>query len=363
MTLARTGVGLFAGAVGVGRVGGSARAGARSDHRAALRTLGRLAPVVALVGCAGAPSTVDPRGPAAGRIADLWWLMLVLSGLVFALVVGGLLWALFRRGRGPVDPRVLTDDHGARRFLQIGTAATAAVLVGLLAATLPAMRWLGGQVSAADTTIDVVGHQWWWEVRYPQGFVTANELHVPVGRPVQIRLGADDVIHSFWVPQLQGKMDAIPGRSNTTWLQADRPGEYRGPCAEYCGVQHAHMQLIVVAEPAVAYDAWLEAQRRPAVQPTEPARLRGAQVFARTGCIVCHTIRYGSAEVGGKAGPDLTHVASRRTLAAGRLENTRDALAGWIADPQGLKPGNLMPRLDLDADDLRDLVEHLAALE
>jgi cytochrome c oxidase subunit 2 len=319
---------------------------------------------LALAGCAGAPSTMAPRGPAAARIADLWWLMLALATAVFALVVGGLLWALFRPGRGRVDPVIVPVDRGPQRFLLVGSLATGAVLLALMAVTFPAMRWLGAG-AAVETTVEVIGHQWWWEVKYPQGFATANELHVPVGQPVQINLGAEDVIHSFWVPQLQGKMDAIPGRSNTTWIQADQPGEYRTLCAEYCGIQHAHMDLIVVAESAAQYGAWVDAQRRPAAQPSDPARLRGAQAFARVGCIACHAVRYGSgaAGVGGALGPDLTHLASRRTLAAGRLENNPDNLAGWLANPQALKPGNQMPRLDLSADDLRDLVDYLSRLE
>jgi cytochrome c oxidase subunit 2 len=192
--------------------------------------------------------------------------------------------------------------------------------------------------------------------------VAANEIHVPAGRPVQVNVTSEDVIHSFWVPQLMGKLDMIPGKTNTTWLQADQPGAYRGECAEYCGVQHAHMAFLVVAEPPEQFAAWLEGQRQPAAEPTEPLAREGAQAFAREGCISCHEIRYGASPVGGKAGPDLTHLASRRTIGAGLLANNPGNLAGWIANPQALKPGNKMPRLNLDAESLQALVAYLESL-
>ena len=215
---------------------------------------------------------------------------------------------------------------------------------------------------ASAVTIEVTGHQWWWEVRYPEEqVVTANEIHIPVGRPVRVDMTSADVIHSFWVPELHGKMDMIPGRTDVIWLQTDVPGSYRGQCAEFCGLQHAKMALYVVAEPPETFAAWLDQQRQPAAEPTEPPAQRGRALAAGL-CIQCHTIRTGDAAVGGSFGPDLTHVGSRRTLAAATLPNTREHLAEWLADPQSSKPGNKMPNLQLDVESVQALVAYLESL-
>ncbi|HUG38359.1 MAG TPA: cytochrome c oxidase subunit II, partial [Candidatus Limnocylindrales bacterium] len=211
---------------------------------------------------------------------------------------------------------------------------------------------------------DVRGQQWWWEFEYDGGthaMRTANELHVPTGRRVVLRLRAHDVIHSLWVPALQGKLDVIPGKTNVTWLQADHPGVYRGQCAEYCGIQHAQMAFLVVAQPPEEFDAWLRAQRQPAVPPADDEARRGERLFVDRGCASCHTIR-GSLAFFGRFGPDLTHVASRRTLAAGVLDNSRDALARWVANPQGLKPGARMPHVPLAAADFQAILHYVSAL-
>jgi cytochrome c oxidase subunit 2 len=189
--------------------------------------------------------------------------------------------------------------------------------------------------------------------------VTANEIHIPVGAPVRVRLRAADVIHSFWVPSLAGKLDLIPGKTNETWLQAERAGVYRGQCAEYCGLQHARMALLIIAQPPSEFDAWLHAQRRPAATPTDPVAAWGMELFARN-CAGCHAVQ--GAPFYGRTGPDLTHLASRRTLASGMLDNVRGALAGWIANPQVLKPGTRMPHLALAAEDLHALVRYLEGL-
>jgi cytochrome c oxidase subunit 2 len=211
----------------------------------------------------------------------------------------------------------------------------------------------------------VTGYQWWWSVEYlnadPSLIVTtANELHVPVGRPILLTLKSADVIHSFWVPSLHGKTDLVPGRENATWLQVDRPGIFRGQCAEFCGVQHAHMSLSVIAESSDQFEQWLSAQRQPAPAPLTAEQSRGRDVVERGPCALCHTIR--GTNAGARMGPDLTHFATRSTIAAGTVPNTRGNLAGWIADPQHLKPGSRMPATGLAAEDLQAVVAYLETL-
>jgi cytochrome c oxidase subunit 2 len=214
-------------------------------------------------------------------------------------------------------------------------------------------------------TIEVIGHQWWWEVRYDDGtgneVVTANEIHVPVGTPVELRLRTADVIHSFWVPELMPKTDLLPDRINRTWLTADEPGTYRGQCAEYCGLQHAHMAFSVVAEPRADYEKWLTEQAADADAPLGEEEQRGLEVFTSTACATCHTIRGTGAD--GDVGPDLTHVGSRDRIAAGALPNDTGHMAGWVANSQTVKPGNLMPPQRLSPDDLRAVVAYLQSLE
>jgi cytochrome c oxidase subunit 2 len=190
--------------------------------------------------------------------------------------------------------------------------------------------------------------------------ITANEIHIPVGKPVHIRLASRDVIHSFWVPDLHGKKDLIPGKDTDLWLRADRAGVYRGQCAEFCGWQHAHMALLVIAEPQDRFDAWLASQRQTPPPPSTPLGQRGRAVFESQACPLCHTVA--GTQANGSAGPDLTHLASRRTIAAGTLPNTIGSLGGWIVDPQSTKPGNRMPAVTLHADDLQALLAYLETL-
>jgi cytochrome c oxidase subunit 2 len=215
-------------------------------------------------------------------------------------------------------------------------------------------------------TLEVTAHQWWWTVKYLDGgpseqVETANEIHVPVGRPVVVKLLSDDVIHSLWLPNLAGKRDLIPGRTALVQFRADKPGQYRGQCAEFCGFQHALMGLLVVAEPPAQFDAWLQAQRQSATPPTDAQALRGQSVFQSVSCAMCHTVQGTLAQ--GKRAPDLTHLASRQTLAAGTLPNTPQHLASWIADPQKHKPGTSMPATPLSADDLQAIVTYLGTLK
>jgi cytochrome c oxidase subunit 2 len=323
----------------------------------------------------GPPSTLEPGGPQAAWIAEIWWLEFGLALVVFGLVLGALLYALFRRRAGqpeePLGPaatpylRQPTSRFANSRFVIVGgVVLPLVVLMPLFVYAVVLLRWLAAPQTAPAVEIEVVGHQYWWTVRYPgYQFDTANEIHLPVGQPVRLSLTSTDVIHSFWVPRLMGKQDMLPGRQIESWIQADQPGQYWGQCAELCGLQHAKMAFVVVAEPSDEFEAWVEHQRRPAAAPADLQTQRGAQVFARQGCIACHAVRYGNTPTGGEIGPDLTHVGSRLTLGAGVLENNRGNLGGWIANPQALKPGNNMPAVALSADDLLAVIAYLESLK
>lgn len=310
-------------------------------------------------------SALHAGGPAAARIADLWWLMLAAATAVFFLV----LVVLFRavtHGGFRAEPRTASDDRGPTKWvLAGGVALPAVVLAPLFVFSLYTLAGL--TPPTGDDAIDVVitGKQWWWDIEYtgdkPQDRVrTANEVHIPVGRPVRIQLRSSDVIHSFWVPALQGKMDLVPGQVNTTWIQADSPGVYRGECAEYCGLQHARMQFRVVAHPAPEFAAWLEEHRRPAAPAVDSVAKAGQAAFLTSGCAFCHTV--GGTTARGTAGPDLTHLASRLTLAAGTLPNSKGHLAGWVGNPQAIKPGNKMPQIPLRPEELQSLLAYLGSL-
>ena len=309
-------------------------------------------------GCGAAPSALTPHGVGARHVADLWWILAATAAAVYLVVMALTAIALVRR-RTPIR-----DDQAAVRWVVIGGLGIPAAVVGVLfVVAVGALGRLAGPPSPAALAIEVTGYQWWWSVTYQRGderVVTANEIHVPVGVPVRLRLLSADVIHSFWVPALAGKLDLVPGQVNETWLQAERPGVYRGQCAEFCGLQHARMGLLVVAQPAAEFEAWWRQQREPAAAPSDPVGARGLEVFARN-CAGCHAVR-GTAAFYGRTGPDLTHLASRRTLAAGVLDNVRGALAGWIANPQVLKPGNRMPPVALTSEDLHAVVRYLEGL-
>jgi cytochrome c oxidase subunit 2 len=318
---------------------------------------------------------IAPAGPAAARIATLWWILLVVGGLIWLGVVALLGVGLWRRRRAGEDagaedppPPVLRsgDEHGGLPGRPLnwvvggGVAMPVVVLIGVYALTLGTMRAIPNRGSD-EVVIDVIGHQFWWEVRYPnQAIVTANEIHIPAGEPVTLRLTSADVIHSFWVPELHGKLDLNPGLTNHLMLQADQPGEYRGQCAEFCGVQHAGMALLVIADTRADFDAWVAQQQQPALPPTDEIAIQGQQVLLGSSCVYCHTVAGTNAT--GTLGPDLTHLASRRTLAAATVANTRGHLAGWIIDPQAIKPGNKMPPTNLSATELLALLAYLETL-
>jgi cytochrome c oxidase subunit 2 len=329
--------------------------------------------LVMLSGGYGPHSVLDPAGPQAARIESLWWLFTWVSVVVWVLVMVFLLAPLFgRRGgtqAGPGAPDVRPEPARERRkqFVVGGAVGlTVLVLFVLLVGDVVTGRAIHTLHDPNPLTIKVTGRQWWWEVRYddalPANIVTtANEIHIPVRRPVKFELQSNDVIHSFWVPSLHGKKDMVPGHPISTWLRADREGEFYGQCAEFCGHQHANMRMLVVAEPPEEFEQWLAAQRRAAPTPAYQQQQRGQEVFLSNTCVMCHTIRGTTA--GGKVGPDLTHVASRKILAAGAIPNTPGHLAGWIVDPQRVKPGTHMPQNTISPHDLRALLEYLQTLK
>jgi cytochrome c oxidase subunit II len=311
-----------------------------------------------LAGCHAkhSQSMLHPASSASEQIFWLWWFLLVVCTAVFVWVLGLMAMAIFRRSREPTAVSPLGD-----RFIIIsGVIIPTVILLAILLVSLRTQVALS--IPETDLTIEVTGHQWWWEVRYPEeGIVTANELYIPAGEPVRLKLLAADVIHSFWVPNLQGKTDMIPGVTNWMWIEADRPGTYRGQCAEYCGVQHALMALVVVALPRDEFEQWIVERQEPAPEPSTDRQRRGREVFVEA-CNNCHAVTDTPA-VGELVGPDLTHIGSRQTLGAGLLPNHRGNLAGWISNPQALKPGNRMPRTHLEAEDLHALVEYLESLK
>ncbi|MEX2598250.1 MAG: cytochrome c oxidase subunit II [Dehalococcoidia bacterium] len=314
---------------------------------------------IAGCGAENVPSMLQPAGTGAERIASLWWLMLGLSIGVFLLVVLLLGYALFHQGNQ-------RDEVPSRTSMALifggGAALPLLVIPALFVLTLITMSALAPTEDAEALTVQVTGHQFWWEVEYPDhGVVTANEIRIPAGEPVRLEVTSADVIHSFWVPELQGKIDMIPGRTNVTFIDAAEPGAYRGLCAEFCGVQHALMQLHVIAEPRDEFADWLKRQSAPATEADSALARRGEAIFMATGCAACHSIQGTGADA--DTGPDLTHLISRTSLAAGVLPTTRDNVREWIRNPQGVKPGNLMPAMEFDEDEWDALVEYLTGLD
>ncbi|HET7568732.1 MAG TPA: cytochrome c oxidase subunit II [Gaiellaceae bacterium] len=323
--------------------------------------------VLALAGCGGPQNALDPHSHPAHDIANLFWWMTGGAFVGLGLVVGLLVLSWLRRDtRGlPPDP---DDPHPGEKA---GWTVVVGLGVGLALATVIAVFVVSAQMlkvtqapaaSSTALTIQVVGHQWWWEIRYPgTTAVTANELHIPVGTRVNLVVGTADVIHSFWVPELNRKIDTIPGKKNRILLYADAPGVYRGECAEYCGLQHAHMSLKVFAQPPAQFRAWLANEAKPARAPTTALQRKGEQVVLNGPCSSCHTLRGTSAS--GYLGPDLTHLAGRTTLGAVTIPNRKGYLGGWILDSQHVKPGNEMPDVDLTGPQLQAVLAYLESLK
>jgi cytochrome c oxidase subunit 2 len=302
-------------------------------------------------------SAFDPHSPQARAVAHLWWWMLGVGGAIWAAVVVAMLIAVARRGDAALDAR--------KTAFTVFVAGTAIVLASFLAYDFAVGREAARR-GAPALTIAVTGHQWWWEVNYEdarpsQTMVTANEIHVPTGQLIEFKLHAADVIHSFWAPNLNGKRDLIPGYATSQWFVADTPGVYRGQCAEFCGLQHAKMAFYVVAQTPNDYLAWRTASAAPHTPPADSIGMAGLRVFLSSGCPLCHTIA--GTDARGTVGPSLSHLASRKTLAAGTLANTRDNLMAWIVNPQAVKPGVHMPALPLQPAQLNAVVTYLETLK
>ena len=317
-------------------------------------------------------NVLDPVGPFASATLQLFRTYFGATLIVYVLVVAALVFGIARaRARAAILGTAPDVDPDARRERRLGAVVgtcvglTTAILLTLLVADFATGRRIEALVRPNALALTVTGHQWWWEISYDDSLPsrrlhTANEIHIPTGRPVRITLRSSDVIHSFWVPNLGGKRDLIPGKENEVWIQADRPGTYEGQCAEFCGLQHAHMRLTVIAEPADSFEAWRTAQLAPAPAPADTLLARGREVFLATTCVMCHSVGGTPARAG--AGPDLTHVGARRTIGAGSLTMTREHLAQWIGNPGSVKPGAGMPPHPMPDADLAALSAWLASL-
>lgn len=333
------------------------------------RAAALLAAALALAGCRGPQTMLDPAGQQAGDIDLIWRAMLIVCGLMYLLVLGFLAWALWRaRARSRLEPTPASGHTAAEPVLERSLSGWAALivagLIGLSTVSFLVDRSLA-EVGPQPLRIKVTANQWWWNVEYQGdtpsgGIVTANELHLPVGRPAVIELHANDVIHSFWVPNLSGKTDLIPGKVNYMPVKPTRTGTFRGQCAEFCGLEHAKMAFDVTVETPAAFTAWWDRQLKAAAPPATPEQLAGQQVFQGKACVMCHRIQ--GTDAGATVGPDLTHLKSRAHIAAGTLPNSRGDLAAWIADPQGVKPGTTMPRVPLSSEELNNLVAYLETL-
>jgi cytochrome c oxidase subunit II len=311
---------------------------------------------------------LDSAGPRAAAVLPLTWFTLIVS-VVVCLIVGVLLWIAIgkSRARSGVGVRSVPVERGGNglRWISVGLLISSIPLLATLVWTMSVLANVVGPPAKPALTLDVTAHQWWWEVQYhgehpDQGFATANEIHIPVGAPILVRLHGGDVIHSFWVPKLSGKTDAIPGQTNLSWMQADAPGRYLGQCSEFCGYQHAHMAFEVVAESRIDFERWRAAQLLAAAVPATPEQTRGEALVVYR-CGLCHQVR--GTDAGAVSAPDLTHLMSRRTIAAGTLLNNSGNLVGWIQDPQDAKPGSLMPNQYLSARQLADTLAYLKTLQ
>lgn len=319
-----------------------------------------LLPLLVLTGCSGVQTMSEGAGAGSQQFTHLMVLFLIITGISYALVLAFLACAVFRRPR----------EKGGLPMKPLLTGWIAFILIGLtiltLASFLADRRASRAGVEQEPLKVTVSASQWWWSVEYqnenPSLMVrTANELHLPVGRPAQINLVAGDVIHSLWIPALSGKQDLIPGRENDIRVVPIRVGHFRAQCAEFCGLQHAHMAFDVTVESPGAFAAWYAAQSRPAPDPTDPQAKAGKEWFMNHACANCHAIT--GTPASGRTGPDLTHVASRRTIAAGTLPMSRGNLMGWIANPQGVKPGTHMPTVGMNADELHAVAAYLETLK
>jgi cytochrome c oxidase subunit 2 len=310
------------------------------------------------------PSSVlrvlNPDSPQARSIFDLGIVAAIIFGIIFVIVAGIIVFALmrFRWREGEPDPDQLA---GNRKIEIVWTAIPCVIVVALFALTARTMN-LADPPPPPDPDIVVTGHQWWWEGSYPKsGVVVANEFHIPVGKPMSLRLEAADVLHEFWVPELARKITAVPGHPNHIWLEADKAGTYLGICSEFCGTEHAWMHFLIVAEPQAEFDAWEKAQLQTAATPTGGSAADGFALFQKSICANCHAINGATARA--QVGPDLTHFATRRQLGAGIADNTPENLRRWMADPQQVKPGVRMPDFKFTDEQVAQIVNYLETLK
>ena len=336
----------------------------RRSLRLAILALVGAAAVIFLAGC-GAVDTPQtmlfPRSENSQVISELFAPLTWLAIVIFIIVQGLLVYSVFRFRVRDDDDSIPPQIHGNTRLEIAWTLAPSIVVVVMLILTYQAMVQIEAAPPEDALRVRVVGHQWWWQIEYPDlDVVTANEIHIPIDRPVVFELESNDVIHSFWVPRLMGKRDLMPGSTNTIWFTPSEEGLYAAQCAEYCGTAHAQMRFHVVVESESAFNKWLDKQREPAAEMSGDAA-EGAQLFVSRACVTCHTIR-GTDSIG-TIGPDLTHVASRAYIAGGIMENTSADVAAWLSDPQGLKPGNkmILP-IELTSEDVRLLTAYIRAL-
>ncbi len=326
----------------------------------------------ASLSCGGRQSVVDSAGVQAERLEFLWWVFLWVCGAVYLIVMAVLIAAFIRARRADAStaPETVPDAAGETRAGNIVKAAVAVTLVTIFALMIMSFR-TGRSVAALSQapeplSIKVTGNQWWWNIEYQypvpsSNIQTANELHLPAGRVVKLELQSNDVIHSFWVPNVHGKKDLIPNYPTTFYFRADKPGTYWGQCAEFCGYQHAKMRFVVVVESPEEFEAWANAQRQTPPPPADPMQQRGRDIFLTSVCTQCHTIQGTNAN--GRVGPNLTHIASRPYIAAGSLANTHENLRTWVTNAPGIKPGTRMPQNTYSDEEVNALLSYLESLK
>jgi cytochrome c oxidase subunit 2 len=330
-----------------------------------------------LTGCGVAQSVFQEEGPASARITHLSLFMTVLFLIITFIMWALIAWAFTRR-RGSLAEHAAIDAGGGHLWIAIGGVAVPLLVLSVLFVLglnllmdFPIHGMHGGMSNMKQMSmkpdIRIIGHQWWWEIQYldddvNKQFTTANELHLPSHRPVNIEVDTADVMHSFWIPALHGKVDLIPGHKNYIRIEASNDGTYTGQCAEFCGAQHAHMRMTAIAQEPDDYDTWLEAQRQPGADPQTPAAIVGQQIFLAGPCSMCHTVR--GTIAGGRVAPDLTHIGSRLGIAADTYPNNDAYLEAWITHAQSMKPGAQMPDLtQFSGDQLNGLVAYLRQLQ
>lgn len=308
-----------------------------------------------------ATSVLSPASPQGREVLGLFWVVLGIAGVIFLVVTTLVAIAVIRFRARPGGPPASSTEENLPLEL-VWTLIPSLILAVLFVLTVRVMHEVAPKPADREVDLEVVAHQWWWELHYPRyGVTSANEFHLPVGKELLLRLESADVIHDFWVPALGKKVDAIPGHPNTLTLTIDHPGVFLGTCDEFCGAEHAWMRIRVIGQRQEDFAAWAKHQASPAVEPSSPEARRGAALFQHRTCSSCHTIAGTPAR--GRVGPDLTHLASRQTLASGALANQPEDLSRWIANPQAIKPGCHMPDLRLDPSEVKSLTAYLEELQ